>query len=110
MLGWIIQITFISIIIIFLIHNTITYLKTTLTVPKVKDLVNSQKYENIYKILETDDSENDSGYNINELLPRLQTNDNTSKTNDMSTNIMKNELKNFFKKQLKDETTLGNNF
>jgi hypothetical protein len=41
MLSWIIQITVISIILIFLVHHLINFLKSTLTVPKIKDLVNS---------------------------------------------------------------------
>ena len=54
MLYWVIQITVISIILIFLVHHLINFFKATLTVPKIKDLVNSptQKYENIYNILQ----------------------------------------------------------
>ena len=50
MLSWIIQISLISIIFIFLVHHILMFFKTTLTVPKIKDLVNSpnQKYQNIY--------------------------------------------------------------
>jgi hypothetical protein len=53
MLSWVIQITFISIILIFLVHHLINFFKSTLTVPKIKDLVNSpnQKYQNIYDTL-----------------------------------------------------------
>jgi hypothetical protein len=53
MLSWVIQITVISIILIFLVHHLINFFKSTLTVPKIKDLVNTptQKYENIYNIL-----------------------------------------------------------
>ena len=47
MLSWIIQMSIISIVFIFLIHHLLSFFKTTLTVPKVKDLVNSpsQKYQ-----------------------------------------------------------------
>ena len=50
MLFWSLQITVISIILIFLVHHLIHFFKSTLTVPKVKDLVHApaQKYENIY--------------------------------------------------------------
>ena len=53
MLSWVIQITVISIILIFLVHHLINFFKATLTVPKIKDLVNAptQNYENIYNIL-----------------------------------------------------------
>jgi hypothetical protein len=39
MLAWIIQITMISLVLIFLVHHLIIFLKSTLTVPKLKDLV-----------------------------------------------------------------------
>ena len=50
MLSWIIQISIASIIFIFLVHYLIMFFKSTLTVPKIKDLVNypNQKYQNIY--------------------------------------------------------------
>lgn len=53
MLLWTLQISVISIIFIFLIHHLITFFKSTLTVPKVKDLVNSpaQKYETMYNVI-----------------------------------------------------------
>jgi len=83
MLGWIIQITIISLILIFLVHYLIDYFKSTLTVPKVKDLVNlpTQKYQNIYDtILNKEQGEED---------------------------VMKTELKNFLKKQLNDTTEIS---
>jgi len=57
MLFWTLKITIISIILIFLIHNVILFLKATLTVPKLKDLINApaQKYENIYNIISPKD-------------------------------------------------------
>jgi uncharacterized membrane-anchored protein YitT (DUF2179 family) len=100
MLSWVIQITVISIILIFLVHHLINFFKATLTVPKIKDLVNSpnQKYENIYNILKKPSKDleySESGgyshqkeYTLIDLLP---------KTDEPS---MKNELKNFLKKQL----------
>jgi hypothetical protein len=100
MLYWVIQITVISIILIFLVHHLINFFKATLTVPKIKDLVNSpnQKYENIYNILKKPSKDleySESGgyshqkeYTLIDLLP---------KTDEPS---MKNELKNFLKKQL----------
>jgi hypothetical protein len=41
MLSWTIQITIISLIFILLLHHLFQFFKNTLTVPKVKDLVNS---------------------------------------------------------------------
>lgn len=100
MLSWIIQITIISIILIFLVHHLIIFFKTTLTVPKIKDLVNSptQKYENMFNIIKnnsntnnynsnTNNSNGEEEYSIIDLLPKEE-------------KSMKNELKNFLKKQL----------
>ena len=108
MLSWIIQITVISIILIFLVHHLINFFKATLTVPKIKDLVNTstQKYENIYNILKknTQTSINTEYSEYSEYLK------NTENENQDYTLIdllpkkeepsMKNELKSFLKKQL----------
>ena len=79
MLLWTIQITLLSIIFIFVVHYLIEFFKSTLTVPKIKDLVNNQahKYENMYNVISN------------------QTNPDT----------MKNDLKSFLKKQLGTEET-----
>ena len=104
MLSWIIQITIISIILIFLVHHLINFFKSTLTVPKIKDLVNSpnKKYENIFDIIKnnsninskinSDTITNVNNYSLIDLLPQ----------NDKPT--MKNELKNFLKKQFNNSS------
>ena len=76
MFIWSLQITIISFVIIFLIHNIIQFLKETLTVPKVKDLVHSpsQKYEKMIQNISSPKEIPDS-------------------------DAMKNELKNFLKSQ-----------
>jgi len=53
MLSWILQVSVISLIIIFLLHHLFTYFKTTLTVPQVKDLINkpTKRYEEILNTL-----------------------------------------------------------
>jgi|688.fasta_scaffold382008_2 hypothetical protein len=117
MLSWILQITIISIVLIFLVHYLFNFFKSTLTVPKIKDLVNSptQKYENMFNIIsknnskphdnntfnndynenndnnfnDNNDNNNEIEYTLTDLLPTQQT-----KTD------MKNELKNFLKKQM----------
>jgi len=95
MLSWAIQITIISIILIFLVHHLINFFKSTLTVPKIKDLVNTptQKYENMYSIINNGNTseipEKNKDYTLIDLLP----------TKNEDTN-MKNELKNFLKSQL----------
>ena len=108
MLYWIIQFTILSIILIFLVHNLINFFKSTLTVPKTKDLVNStaQKYENIYQII----SNSKNSTNIEQMNVEQTNNENFEYTiNDLivnqessisSTNSMKDQLKNFLKKQI----------
>ena len=107
MLSWVLQTVTISIIFIFLIHHLLHFFKSTLTVPKVKDLVNmpSQKYQNMYSIISKqndssmtttptstslDDLEKQYNFNEADLLPKTDT-DNIN---------MKNELKSFLKKQM----------
>ena len=122
MLFWTFQITLISIILIFLVHHLISFFKTTLTVPKIKDLINvpAQKYESMFQTISSSNSNSSSSStsNIN------NTNTNTTNSYDFSkdytgdtsssnnnnhlkpdASVMKNELKNFLKNQLKGETT-----
>ena len=107
MLTWIIQISIISIIFIFLVHHLIMFFKSTLTVPKIKDLVNSpnQKYQHIYDTI----SNKSTSYTDIDLLPL------TKQPEDQ--NNMKDELKSFLKKQLHNDTndimemnSISNNF
>ena len=124
MLSWVIQITVISTILIFLVHHLINFFKSTLTVPKIKDLVNtpSIKYENMYNIIKNKDNGNNGiinnniinndnsivndndksflgeDYTLIDLLPKQQENPS-----------MKNELKNFLKKQLNTSNNQDNN-
>jgi len=122
MLSWIIQITIVSIILIFLVHHLINFFKSTLTVPKIKDLVNtpSIKYENMYNIIKNKDNVNNGiigngiigndiisnsndkfvsneDYTLIDLLPKQEENPS-----------MKNELKNFLKKQLNNSNKQDN--
>ena len=108
MLAWVIQISIVSFIFIFLVHHLIGFFKNTLTVPKIKDLVNSpsQKYQHIfdtintntnsYTKLHTDNSNsnlNSNSYTAIDLLP-------SSDFNASPKDAMKDELKSFLKKQL----------
>jgi hypothetical protein len=113
MLSWIIQISIISIIFIFLVHHLLLFFKSTLTVPKIKDLVNSptQKYQNIFNIISNNSNNslntaasNPHSYTDIDLLPTNQeTNNSFDNNNDNNNNIsMKDELKLFLKKQLSD--------
>jgi hypothetical protein len=111
MLTWVIQISIISIIFIFLVHHLLTFFKKTLTVPKIKDLVNSptQKYKNIYDTI----SHKSTSYTAIDLLP---TGTNIISSDNINID-MKDELKSFLKKQLVGDTnnvsgidTLSGNF
>jgi hypothetical protein len=120
MLSWILQISVISIIFIFLVHHLLCFFKSTLTVPKMKDLVNSpvKKYQDIF---DTITNSNNTNYNTNynkylpnpdgmndytdiNLLPSENTNTNTNTNNNASG--MKDELKMFLKKQLNSSNEL----
>ena len=112
MLSWILQITIISFVLIFLIHHLINFFKSTLTVPKIKDLVNTpiQKYENIYNIINNINQKNNinidknNDYTLIDLLPKS---DDSVVKNELN---MKNELKNFLKSQLNNSNTNNFNF
>lgn len=115
MLYWVIQITVISVIFILVVHNIFNFLKTTLTVPKAKDLVDvhMEKYKHIYATLKKGDEDES-------ILNRIPTSSGTTNIDDIPVvgdqtlgkpNIghllspsenknMKNELKSFMKKQL----------
>jgi hypothetical protein len=109
MLGWILQISLISIIFIILVHNILLYFKSTLTVPKIKDLVTSsnKRYQDIYNIISKNDYNNDdfnsipnsNSYTSIDLLPSTSNTLTDDITNDETT-MMKDELKSFLKKQL----------
>ena len=98
MIFWTIKTIVLSIIFIFLIHHLIEFFKNTLTVPKVKDLVNvpTQKYEHILNILSKSKNTSDNKYS--------NTSENINSDINQSTNInslpvvdddMKSELKKF---------------
>ena len=112
MLFWIIKTTILCIIFIFLVHYLINFFKSTLTVPKIKDLVNTpnKKYENMYNILKNRETNNEIKENNNEdyTLIDLLPNSNETEEKEKEKPNMKNELKNFLKKQLHEPTT--NNF
>lgn len=115
MLYWVIQITVISVIFILVVHNIFNFLKTTLTVPKAKDLVDvhMEKYKHIYATLKKGDEggsiinqdPSSSGTTNIDDIPMVgeQTlgGSNIGHLLSPSENMnMKNELKSFMKKQL----------
>ena len=98
MIGWVLQVTVISLCFIAVVHYLYIFFKTTLTVPKVKDLVNrpQQQYEELFKgITHTsiNNSTNNNTTSISELPSLLEPHDqNRDQT------AMKDELKQFLKK------------
>ena len=115
MLFWTIKITVISIIFIFLVHYLINFFKSVLTVPKIKDLVNSpnKKYENMYNTIKNYERNKSSEINSNESSSRVEEDytliDLLPQTNENKP-TMKNELKNFLKKQLQDNSLSSGSF
>lgn len=118
MIYWTIKTAIISIIFIFLIHHLIEFFKNTLTVPKVKDLVNipAQKYEHIFNMINKKNYENNNitsnitsniTNNINNDIEKINNNINLS-TNINSLPVvgddMKSELKKFLKQQMTNNT------
>ncbi len=97
MLSLIILISIASIIFIFLVHHLLSFFKSTLTVPKIKDLVNSpnQKYQHIYDTIT-------HKTNINETYINNINTDESDNTN------MKNELKSFLKNQMNKNNEMNN--
>lgn len=103
MLFWVIQISLLSIIFIFLVHHLLVFFKSTLTTPKIKDLVNSpnQKYQNIFDtLIHQNEPKN---YTDIDLLPS-----DTLKA-DTQPSSMKDELKTFLKRQLNSDDIKNNN-
>ena len=121
MLYWTIRTITISIILILLVHHLIHFFKSTLTVPKFKDLVNvpAQKYADIFNIINNPAPQNyvvltdtSTKYNVSSSsainsLPNYETTYNmipNTTTNEtikpIDNDNMKNELKDFLKKQL----------
>ena len=107
MFTWIIQISIISIIFIYLVNHLITFFKSTLTIPKIKDLINTsnQKYQNIYDTISHNSVEHEQSYTSIDFLPK-NSDSNIVDSNIIDTNVgtnsMKDELKSFLKKQLND--------
>lgn len=95
MLSLIIQFTIVSVIFIFVIHYLINFFRDNLTVPKIKDLVNApnKKYENMFNVISSSQTETSPKYNDYDLLP-------SAPTSVLPQESMKDELKSFLKKQM----------
>jgi hypothetical protein len=89
---WFIQISFASLVIIFVLHKLYAFFKDTLTVPKIKDMVKrpQQKYETLFRELRNRGQD----FAVND-----ETNSNTNSNTNANANAnavaMKNELKRY---------------
>jgi len=92
MLLWTIKIAVLSLLLIYLVHYLFCFFTDMLTIPKVKDLVNTpaKEYDDMFKIIGS--NSNDFNATSIDLLPSEST-----------PTQMKDELKNFMKKQLNGE-------
>ena len=86
---WFIQVSVVSLIIIFVIHNLYTFFKETLTVPKIKDMVKrpQQRYDTLFRELRNQVAEN---ANANAIASANSIVNSSSNADDM-----KNELKRY---------------
>jgi hypothetical protein len=79
MLSWTIQVTAVSLCFIAVIHYLYIFFKTTLTVPKVKDLVNrpQQQYDELFKGFDSNSLNMTLGMSGNQLPGLLPGNSNS---------------------------------
>lgn len=91
----------ISLILIVLVHYLFNFFKDTLTVPKVKDLIEQpmEKYRSIDNLTSSVKDRVEGTTNINDL--------NNLAKSDNDINDMKNELKSFFN-DLKQQNNISN--
>jgi hypothetical protein len=120
MIYWSIQTLILSIVLILLVHHLILFFKETLTIPKIKDLVNTtdDKYENMYKIISNANSadkslsidmikgEKESSTTLLSLLPNPNEKIETAKES-VDIESMKNELRTFLKKNMQAPESYG---
>jgi DNA-directed RNA polymerase sigma subunit (sigma70/sigma32) len=115
MIYWSIQTLILSIVLILLVHHLILFFKETLTIPKIKDLVNTtdDKYENMYKIIsnaktvasiDTIQGEKDSSTTLLSLLPNPV---QESAKDSVNIESMKDELRSFLKKNMQAPESYG---
>ena len=94
MIFWILFISFLSLIFIYLVHQVFLFFKSTLTTPKIKDFIYypSKKYDEINEII---------SYNkINKVNNNTTLIDNLKSQPPQQIDTMKEDLKSFLKKQL----------
>jgi hypothetical protein len=103
MWSWIIKVTLISLLLIFLLHYLYSFFKITLTAPKLKDLVNKPeaKYNTIYRSIQSTSDGGSLNLGDDEILPGNNNHNNKSKHHSNfsagNTTSMKDELKKYLK-------------
>ena len=111
MIYWVIKISIISIIFILIVHNILYFLRDTLTIPKIRDLVHApnEKYERIYNIINTNDtithipaqpSVLTNGTTLIDSIPAISSDMPKPALSSQTTQSMKDELKNFMKSHI----------
>ncbi len=96
---WIFKVSILSLVFIFLLHYLYSFFISTLTIPKVKDLVTlpQQKYDELFHSLEQNKSiqvNKGGGNGNNNLLPSSLSSSSSSSSSSQS---MKDELIRFMK-------------
>ena len=96
MWSWIFKVAIVSFLFIFLLHYLYSFFKTTLTSPKIKDLVNKpmRKYDSIYDSLENSQNYIDDMEGVN-LSKTLNSKSNSLYTQNPVKQNMKDELKKY---------------
>jgi len=104
MWSWILKVTMISLLLIFLLHYLYSFFKSMLTSPKLKDLVNKpqEKYNTIYNSLK---STGDGGM----MHAKEDTNSNLQNITNNNSSNMKDELKKYLKELNFSDTNNSNN-
>lgn len=96
MWSWIFKVAVVSFLFIFLLHYLYSFFKTTLTSPKIKDLVNKpmRKYDSIYDSLENNKSYIEESESAHAHIRNALLSNSTSTQNPVKQN-MKDELKKY---------------
>ena len=111
MWSWIIKVAIVSFLFIFLLHYLYSFFKTTLTSPKIKDLVNKpmRKYDSIYDSLQNSQSYSymDELEGVNANMSKILNSNPLTSQNPVKQN-MKDELKRYLS-ELSDSSSSSSN-
>ena len=104
MWSWIIKVSVVSFLFIFLLHYLYSFFKTTLTSPKIKDLVNKpmRKYDSIYDSLQ-------NNQNYIEETECVNMSNSLHSNSTYTQNPLKQNMKDELKKYLNELSVSGGN-